>query len=651
VIVQFLPLLILIVLVLLWRRTRSPRGALDWPRHAGSARVRTLAALAAVALVAYAATDSFLRAVQFGPPERADVVASLPLFVLPLGAAAAVLLLLWRRGLTWTVLLAAGAAGFVAGRLAFTAAVLRDWGGFDLETALWLLRSPGTYDTHLLPGILLILAGALLLQRAAARSGEASRGIFASARPTRKWEHSAMKFAHSHNEPRRLLVSAARLGRFPGIAALLEESKHPCRAKPLSLGVSTSEVVAAAEECESERLGDALAYSGIAFAVLVLWAAVGEAAFLVGLAGAAIFLRRRRRYRRFADDFLPAAFDAAAEKKTSPNGLADDTNLVTFRGYDPFATFGSTVYNIYLVVDVERPSEDVAKGNARPKLPAVDELERRIVASLARSGLIEGEASELFFAQGKNLPVEVAASDAPPRSRIEPALGRLASVDAGSRLRRYLWLRRSTWDGEILVSYFLRVVRIGSDLTFELHGVFAPPVSASYRWVDKQPERTWRSDLADLGVSVPVGLAFLALAPLYVAYRTAALFGVERARRTLVRGVKEDPMYDFGAPNSLRARAADGRVEQYFQLMDRLGLEQAFVGRITREYIDYLEELGIDTTELRERRTMILNHGVIVQGGELNATNVAAGTGASIDGAGAAPKRAGAGQVGKREAA
>jgi hypothetical protein len=43
----------------------------------------------------------------------------------------------------------------------------------------------------------------------------------------------------------------------------------------------------------------------------------------------------------------------------------------------------------------------------------------------------------------------------------------------------------------------------------------------------------------------------------------------------------------------------------------------------------FLDAHNIDTSDIQERQTTILNSGVIVQGGEINAEALAVGTGAS----------------------
>jgi len=44
--------------------------------------------------------------------------------------------------------------------------------------------------------------------------------------------------------------------------------------------------------------------------------------------------------------------------------------------------------------------------------------------------------------------------------------------------------------------------------------------------------------------------------------------------------------------------------------------------------VEFLDDHNIDTSDLKERQTTILNSGVIVQGGDVNAESLAVGPGA-----------------------
>lgn len=191
------------------------------------------------------------------------------------------------------------------------------------------------------------------------------------------------------------------------------------------------------------------------------------------------------------------------------------------------------------------------------------------------------------------------------------------------------------WGKEITISYFVRLFRHGDDLSLEINGVFMPPVAAQYRWIDQFAQQGFWGTVFDFIKSLFIGAWMLGWTPFYVLGKIqqaiAEAFGSKaRAQRALEKSIDRTANFDFGAPLSVRRQVADFGPVQYFQQMDRRAAESAFAGRITRSFIDYLETCNIDTSELREQRTTLLNQGIVVQGGDVNAGNVAVGAGATV---------------------
>lgn len=439
---------------------------------------------------------------------------------------------------------------------------------------------------------------------------------------------AAPSLTEGAGEAQRLLVSAARLGRYPGIDTIEEESRNPTLAAPMALGVSRGEVLAAARERHGEQVRMNLAYL---LPALVFVAAFATGAFWLAVpavAGSA-WLAVRSLWR---DKYQLAPRFAAGRYATEPITDTAVPNLVTYRGYYPLSTFGFGFYDLCIAVDIARPAKrEGYPVSASPSRPRIGEMEERVAVSLSRAGMVE-TAMELFLAQGSNLHRSLASGpDGRPPASIDPEHGRALARQPDSKVRRYIWLRRVAWEGNLQISYFLRIVEAGDDLVIELHATYLPPIGHEFRFVDTIPPRRFRTDCADI-------VQCLFMGPMMCAISSFALAGDANAAWRQVTGADvrrwrraaEVPSFDHGAPESLRSQAARVAAMQHFQAMDRLAVERAFTGRILRECIDYLDQCGIDTSELREQRNAIINQGVIVQGGNINATNVAAGAGARI---------------------
>jgi hypothetical protein len=94
------------------------------------------------------------------------------------------------------------------------------------------------------------------------------------------------------------------------------------------------------------------------------------------------------------------------------------------------------------------------------------------------------------------------------------------------------------------------------------------------------------------------------------------------------KAIRDNQLFNYGALTSIRQLGMENRFRVYFQRLDRdmhmKTVEQCLIDAI----VDCLEEHDIDTSDIRERRTAILNNGVMISGGVVTAESIAAGAGA-----------------------
>jgi hypothetical protein len=76
---------------------------------------------------------------------------------------------------------------------------------------------------------------------------------------------------------------------------------------------------------------------------------------------------------------------------------------------------------------------------------------------------------------------------------------------------------------------------------------------------------------------------------------------------------------------SVRELAQARHYRRYFQQVDR-DLNTKFIDRqVLDTIVDFLDSRNIDTSQFQEQRSMILNNGLLVSGGEFKAGSVAVG--------------------------
>lgn len=460
------------------------------------------------------------------------------------------------------------------------------------------------------------------------------RGNISSAKPLSQQYHEVIvRFKSSPNEPARLLMAMAAAGRLPMIEKLRQEQEHPCQASPFSMDMNRTELIRLADQREEQTSMNRVWFFGLSVVTLgLILAEVPAAVFLTVLATGILVFRQGRRDR---DSLVPAYQPNRFEPPAAPDGADSLQNLVTYAGYDPFSQFGLRFGSWVLMVDTKRPKQD-GLTEETPRDPDIAEIERAITQTMSQAGQIVGTPQPLYFVQGANIPEEIKREGAtsPPIQLHEDDFAKF-SDDPNAPVRRYLWIRKSMWGREIAISYFLRLSRHGSDLNLEINGIIMPPVAAKYRWVDQFARQGFWSLVFEFIGAFFKGAWMLVWTPIHyfikIMNAMSESFGSKkRARRRLEKSIERTANFDFGAPLSVRRQVADFGPVQYFQQMDQRAAETAFAGRVTRSFIDYLDTCGIDTSELREQRTTLLNQGIVVQGGDVNANNMAVGAGAKV---------------------
>jgi hypothetical protein len=89
--------------------------------------------------------------------------------------------------------------------------------------------------------------------------------------------------------------------------------------------------------------------------------------------------------------------------------------------------------------------------------------------------------------------------------------------------------------------------------------------------------------------------------------------------------IRCNPMYNYGVDQSIREWAASSQYRMHFQKLDKEMHIKTIEQNLLDAIIDFLDEHDVDITSLRERQTAILNNGVIVTGGSIQADNMAVG--------------------------
>lgn len=206
--------------------------------------------------------------------------------------------------------------------------------------------------------------------------------------------------------------------------------------------------------------------------------------------------------------------------------------------------------------------------------------------------------------------------DEPRSSDVERAIAK-AIANPSDVARHYLAARVESWGGEIVTTVFVHVSLQGRTLYLEFatHALF--PVRPEYRV--EQVGSGVRAIVSKIGTGL-FGLPEQLLAVWRLARAPVLLWTSLRAGtdRTLTASSRRD----IGATSCVRETAmieaqADFRAESesgYFQSQDIIQHAKIIERLLIAAVGDYLDELGVDSSEFVQRTTTILNNGVMNMG-------------------------------------
>ncbi|MEL6280771.1 MAG: hypothetical protein AAFR28_18105, partial [Pseudomonadota bacterium] len=283
------------------------------------------------------------------------------------------------------------------------------------------------------------------------------------------------------------------------------------------------------EQADRRRLGRAVAYSGLLAVVLVaLIVDLSVERFpvlgLIALFGAMLYTLRCLYIDRYtiAADYAPWVFNNRETETYQPDDLGP-ADLIVYPGVSPMSAFGVSVNSAVLTVDAERGPDGAALTNGTRPEVRVSDIEDAIAKSVAASGVVDTVVRRLYFVQGANVPNDLLLTrEGPPHTAISAEWVSRIDEDPHAPIRRYLWMAKAEWSGDLVLNYFVRIFRSGGDLSLELHAIYMPPIGRRYRWVDSIPPRSLQTLVADLAASPLLAVWEMLSAPVILLTRAFA---------------------------------------------------------------------------------------------------------------------------------
>lgn len=307
-------------------------------------------------------------------------------------------------------------------------------------------------------------------------------------------------------------------------------------------------------------------------------------------------------------------------------------NTIIYGDFLPFVGVGSYISGWSFTVNLNKGKKE-GERVIKPSPFEIKEIHDFISSSLIKLNLDNLVIEDNLHINGQEIRDDKRFLPDPlkrPCTLVEPQLIKDFMENPTHTIRHYKCIRVTDWNGELILSIFLRFVKVGQNLFVEASYFLLNPLRKYYRQFDNiLPEPTSEQCRELLLESIFRTILLWLLSPFAVLNRFSRFWKQQRQRQVNRRNIKANPTFNYGAVDSLRERVSYAEYWRYFQRLD----QDMYLKIIERQIIDsikvFLYKKNIDTSDFEEARSTILNYGVIVSGGSVETKNLAVGKNAT----------------------
>ena len=315
--------------------------------------------------------------------------------------------------------------------------------------------------------------------------------------------------------------------------------------------------------------------------------------------------------------------------------LEDNTNknVIISGGYSPFIGSGTELDNNWSFTVNLRMSESSKKtvGNL-----SIAELHNHVQHQLHSLNIDGLKIKDEIYINGLDVNL---LKHIQPRGRMRKPVTTvdrqyiLKKINGNEkRERHYRVVRVPMWGGQIIISMYYRFLIRNQSLFIESRVYMLPPIKKKYLQVEEIMENQSLKELKNTCIDSIIYASYYWLIVLYklLRYVFGGFMGKYLQRKVWSKEFKESRLYNYGWPVSFREIVASKEYERYFQSVD----QDVNMKLITSEFIqsvkEFLTSKNISTEQFTQTTTKIYNEGVIVSGGLVKSSSMAAGKRAMV---------------------
>jgi hypothetical protein len=338
------------------------------------------------------------------------------------------------------------------------------------------------------------------------------------------------------------------------------------------------------------------------------WSALGVGLFLLGIAWIILALATWQTLTTLGvylrpggrPDEYPGGMSSGAVRQLRELSATDRGNVVVYSGFRPFVGSGLVVGQGSYTVPLLSAHSNTDVGG--PVEFGAGELVAAVIAELEQLGLDDLHLERLLYVDGFDVG---RFPELLPNPRTRPAVAASARMVADltefpcGAARPYLCARTTAWQGQLVVSIFIRIVVLNGVIFIETATLVLPPLRSPYFAVDTMRiRRVGERLVATIGMTTSSLLPrlFGALPRLRSALRAQS--ASVRRNKEVDHRIDDRVLVDRGARSSIREEACRDDFTRYFMQLDAEMAISVVEQRVADTIAEFLDERGFSTDKI-----------------------------------------------------
>jgi len=306
-----------------------------------------------------------------------------------------------------------------------------------------------------------------------------------------------------------------------------------------------------------------------------------------------------------------------------------DGNLAVFSGHSAFIGSGRTLYRRRLLLNIGGGRTQNGDEAKKPDHFTSHDLHMAIVEAFDRErGLAKSldniKVYERLFVNGlhvqKNRRLLPDPLLSPPTS-VDSGLIRAAAVHPSPEARAYVCVEMPGWQGQLVVTLFIRAVYAGDSLLVEWTFRVLPPIRTEFLRIDKFYELSRHRKMeASLISGLKQLMPALLTSPALTIRSWYRSYISKRQQSRLTYKIKRGYVFDYGARRSIREDASGSQRQHYFLARDETMYVLLAQQTLIQAVGNFLSKHGIDLSQFEDQVKVIIDQSINYNIGDITSS-------------------------------